>query len=262
MRIRVLSDLHLEFRPLELPVVSADVVVLAGDTAPGTMGVRWAREQFPRTPVVYVAGNHEAYGHSLPGLYELLRREAAGSAVHVLEEEALELDGVEFLGCTLWTDQALFGDPEATGGLLEAGMNDYHMVWSTARGERWTAADARAAHARNRAWLEQRFATPPGRARVVVTHHAPSPRSLPDKLLRRVRDEGWQGKAGGRLLLHAGYTSRLDPLVEASGAALWIHGHIHTPVDYRLGGTRVLSNPHGYGSGPGVGFRHDLVIDV
>jgi len=163
MRIRVLSDLHLEFRPLELSEVPADVVVLAGDTAPGPMGVRWARERFPRTPVVYVAGNHEAYGHSLPSLYELLRREAAGSTVHVLEEEAVELDGVEFLGCTLWTDQALFGDPVATGGHLEAGMNDYRVVWSTARGERWTAADARSAHARSRAWLEQRLEAAPAR---------------------------------------------------------------------------------------------------
>lgn len=52
MRIRVLSDLHREFGPVELPDVVADIVILAGDTDRGTKGVIWARKRFPETPVL------------------------------------------------------------------------------------------------------------------------------------------------------------------------------------------------------------------
>lgn len=61
MRIRILSDLHREFGHVPLPEVAADVVVLAGDVDRGIKGVVWARQTFPETPVLYVAGNHEHY---------------------------------------------------------------------------------------------------------------------------------------------------------------------------------------------------------
>ena len=60
MRIRILSDLHLEIWPLELPPAEADVVILAGDIANAAEGVEWAKRIFA-TPVLYVPGNHEPY---------------------------------------------------------------------------------------------------------------------------------------------------------------------------------------------------------
>jgi hypothetical protein len=47
MRIRVLSDLHREFGPVDLPDVAADVVMLGGDIGRGTKGVARARQKFP-----------------------------------------------------------------------------------------------------------------------------------------------------------------------------------------------------------------------
>ena len=93
MRIRVLSDLHREFGPIKLPDVAADVVVLAGDIDRGARGVTWARIRFPDTPVLYVAGNHEFYDERIGRLHEKLREAAAGSNVHILENETLELGG-------------------------------------------------------------------------------------------------------------------------------------------------------------------------
>jgi predicted phosphodiesterase len=61
MRIRVLSDLHLEFREWNPPKADADVVVLAGDIHVGVKGIEWARRSFPAIPIVYVPGNHEFY---------------------------------------------------------------------------------------------------------------------------------------------------------------------------------------------------------
>lgn len=67
MRIRVLSDLHLEHHDpppgldADPGAPAADVVVLAGDIGAGPQGLRWARRTFPTAPVLLVPGNHEAY---------------------------------------------------------------------------------------------------------------------------------------------------------------------------------------------------------
>src|SRR2546430_14688891 len=60
LRIRIYSDLHLEFTPFEPPANDADAVVLAGDIANGAAGIAWARETFGG-PGLYLARNHEDY---------------------------------------------------------------------------------------------------------------------------------------------------------------------------------------------------------
>src|SRR5438128_2730449 len=98
MRLRVLSDLHLEFGDADLPDANADVLLLAGDIHMGREGRRWIRRHFADKPVVYVLGNHEFYRHSIPGLTETLKQETARSHIHVLENTVVELGGFAFLG--------------------------------------------------------------------------------------------------------------------------------------------------------------------
>src|SRR5512143_1606393 len=103
MRIRILSDLHIDFGTVDLPHVEADVTVLAGDIRPGKAALEWIRRSFPaEQPIIYVLGNHEFYGNALPKLIDDLRRMSADSNIHVLENDCLNIDGVRFLGCTLW----------------------------------------------------------------------------------------------------------------------------------------------------------------
>jgi Icc-related predicted phosphoesterase len=83
---------------------------------------------------------------------------------------------------------------------------------------------------------------------VVVTHHAPSQRSIP----ANYRDD----------ILSAAYASQLDQFVEDSLATVWIHGHIHEQQDYIIGRTRVLCNPRGYPDEPNENFRPDFIIEV
>src|SRR5438552_18379883 len=112
MRLHVLSDLHLEFGDLELANVEADAVVLAGDVHVGREGRKWIRRQFAGKPVIYVLGNHEFYRQAIPELTEVLKRETDGSDIYVLENSAVELGGLTFLGCTLWTDFRMAADPK------------------------------------------------------------------------------------------------------------------------------------------------------
>ncbi len=109
MKIRVLSDLHLEFAVWTPPAADADVIVLAGDIHVGVRGLEWAREQFPSLPIIYVTGNHEFYGGQMQQVSAALRATAERLEIKLLDAGELVLDDTRFLGATLWTDFALYG---------------------------------------------------------------------------------------------------------------------------------------------------------
>ncbi len=244
MRIRIYSDLHLEFTPFEAPAIDADAIVLAGDIANGAAGIAWARESFSGR-LLYLAGNHEYY----EGEFEAVQ-EAMGAAARKLEVELLDcsevvLDGVRFLGCTLWTDYSLAPQAERPA-VIEAARKlnpDYQLI---RRGSRaFSPEDAIALCSRHRAWLAAALAAPyPGKT-VVVTHFAPHPRSIAPAYF------------GHRA--NPGFVLDLEDMM--GGAALWIHGHTHTFFDYRVRGTRVICNPRGYPAEP-TGFRPALTVDI
>ncbi|MEM7154568.1 MAG: metallophosphoesterase [Myxococcota bacterium] len=250
-RLRVFSDLHTEFAPFHLPRVEADLVVLAGDIGKGVRGVEWAQKMFPDVPVVYVAGNHEYYGGAMPRTLEKMQAAAAGTNVQVLERAEVRVGPVRILATTLWTDFALFGEDRAwaSGEVAAAAMNDYQKIRTSPRYRRLRPVDTRREHALAKAWLKERLEEETeAESTVVVTHHAPSARSLDPRF---AKDR-----------LSPAYASRLDEMVAGSGAELWVHGHTHHCVDYRVGGTRVVSNQRGYPDEPVGGFDSGGVVEV
>lgn len=248
MRLRILSDLHLEFAKFEPPPAEADVIVLAGDIYPGVRSIRWIREKFPRQPVVLVLGNHEFYGHALPRLNEKLKAICAEGNILLLDDSGVSIDGVRFLGSTLWTDFNLFGSPTDAGREAAAMMNDYKRIRVSPRYSKLKGRDTAKMHARSRQWLEESCREPFGGPTVIVTHHAPSARSL---------TPGFESH-----ILSAAYASPLDGFVARCGAALWVHGHTHWSVDYQIGSTRVLANQRGSPDAAPNGFDPSLVVTV
>jgi Icc-related predicted phosphoesterase len=248
MRLHVLADLHFEFGCIDIPKTDADIIVLAGDIDIGTKGLAWSRSQFPDKPVVYVLGNHEFYRHNLTVLTESLTREAAASHIHLLENKSVELGGFKFLGCTLWTDFALSSDPQKTMAKAERFMNDYRIVRIGGSNRVLRARDTAGIHQQSVAWLQSALAHSEPDRTIVVTHHAPSPRS---------EAPGYSNSP-----LTAAFVTDLSALIEQSGIPLWIHGHTHFNADYRIGVTRVLTNQRGYPQEPCAGFDAAMVIDV
>ena len=248
MKIRLFSDLHLEFGDFLPPQQPCDVVVLAGDIALGEEAVDWIERTFPDVPVVYVFGNHEFYGNRFDTLHDKIRLRCQGTSVHLLENEAIVLNGVRFLGATLWTDYQLTGDRVWAMTMLRDIMNDYHKIRITDRYRRITPKDILLVHMRSRHWLETELAKPFGGKTVVVTHHAPSPRSLRGT---RFKDDP---------VLGAAYASDLSSMMGTCD--MWIHGHTHDTCDYHEKGTRVISNPRGYVPyGANTEFDPDLIIE-
>jgi predicted phosphohydrolase len=246
MRLHILSDLHLEFGITELPTTDADVVVLAGDIHVGTEGLKWIQRQFPEQQVIYVLGNHEFYRHSIPELTETLKRETSGSHIHVLENEAVVIDGFTFLGCTLWTDFQLWPDPQAAMLIAQRGISDFTVIEVKSENRVLHPQDTVRLNAESVAWLKSELAKHDHARTIVVTHHAPSPRSIPPI------------HAGN--VLNAAFVCDLGTLIVESRIPLWIHGHTHFNVDYEAGTTRILSNQRGYPQAPTAGFDPQLVV--
>jgi Icc-related predicted phosphoesterase len=249
MRIHVISDLHQEFGEVDVPSVECDCVVLAGDVSIKRQGLKWILQRFPDVPVIYICGNHEFYGEKLPHLTECLRKECKETNVHFLENDFVTIGGVHFFGCTLWADMALHGDWLV--GAAEAGqvMNDYKRIRNSTRFyAHLSPKDTRQIHLKSVEAMRQFFEEHDARNTVVVTHHAPSIRSLPE----RRRSE----------LISCAYASHLDGFIEEHQPQLWIHGHIHHNNDYRIGQTRILANPRAYPDDPNEGFIPDLVVTL
>ena len=125
MKLHLLSDLHSEFEDYEYIETDSDVVVLAGDTNIKERGVAWALDTIKEKPIVYIMGNHEYYGSAYPKLANSLKEKCKGTNLHLLENGSFTYQNVNILGCTLWTDFELFGDPRVFGYECQQVMSDY-----------------------------------------------------------------------------------------------------------------------------------------
>ncbi len=245
MKLLIFSDLHLEssaFEPDAQAVRDADVVVLAGDIHPGADGVIWARQCFGDKPVVYVAGNHEFFEHDFNRGLDILRQAAHLHDVHFLENSSIEIAGIRFLGCTLWSDFNYFGVHQQAKMREEAERNfpDYCSIDADADPVRGclTTEMSIARHEQSLAWLKRELADGDPSRTVIVTHHYPNRNSCPPKFANDA--------------MTAAFGSHIDTdLMRQAG--LWIHGHTHNSANYRIGDSkryvRVVCNPRGYSLG-------------
>jgi len=228
MRIQYFSDIHLEFGGCDFPATDADIVVAAGDIGVETEAVDWLA-QAP-CPVIYIAGNHEYYGGDLEYTRQQLEQECSKARVDFLENIRVDLDDVRFLGTTLWTDYA--GGNENIMHEAEQCMNDYHYIHNA--GAPLTASHLLDIHRESLEWLESELDEAFEGKTVVVTHHAPTMKSW------------YTADETSRDLRRFAYCNQLEELIRQYSIDLWFHGHIHSVSDYRIGGTRILSNPRGY----------------
>ena len=260
MKVAIASDLHLEFGDCEFTnTENAEVLILSGDIlvvddlrawdsanllGEGPKSPRWhelmqrCSHLFPH--VIFVMGNHEYYhGNFSSGVRKLKERLAYLPNVYVLERESKTIGDVTFIGGTLWTD---FNDMDShTMYNAEKAMNDYKGVKNTNDTVSWKFLPKHALrdHSDMRGYLQTCMDNYKDAGRtdnkiVVITHHAPSPRSVHEKY------------ANDKLMNGNFYTNMDEFIINNPQIQLWIHGHMHDPFDYGIGGTRVYCNPRGY----------------
>ena len=232
--LHILSDLHLGHDGLTLPDTEADIIILAGDIGRPRQSIKWALSL--NKPVIYVPGNHEYYDASIASTVNDLKEQCVNTQVTLLDQSQVVMKGVRFLGATLWTDYLVYGDGPARKTAIEEALKfvpDYRRIHGdddhTAT---FSPAQAQALFEAHSAWLASALAQPFAGPTVVITHHAPSIRSVHPRF------------AGSPI--NVCFVSNLEHLMGGDRAALWIHGHTHDSFDYEVQGTRIVCNPRGY----------------
>lgn len=239
MRIQLASDLHLDLLHSRWPnerlisvAEEADVLVLAGDIHQGSQALDTFADWnlHSSTAVIYVAGNHEFYANSMESIRQQLRQSTTSNGIHYLERQVFVLNGVRFLGCTLWTDYALRSmfEREHVMNEIQQRLTDHFQIRS--ENGLFTPADALSQHQASRRWLTEELSKPFSGKTVVVSHHGPHPLSIHPRYVGNV--------------LNAAYVSDLSSLFPH--VDLWLHGHVHDSFDYQIGRCRVVTNPAGY----------------
>lgn len=236
MKIRVLSDLHMEFTnylPAHLDPVGEDLVVLAGDIGVGIDGIEWAKAAFAGRRVIYVLGNHEYYRHDWNELLVRARKAAQGSNVTFLENDVLDIDGVRILGCTLWTDFKARGAEryEKSAELARRSMNDYLAITNLAQKRRVILPIDVAERCEDSYWWLQQKIQRSEQPLLVITHHAPTMHGINPRFAHDP--------------LNPAFHNAFDELVVPPVVA-WIYGHNHYNVDHVVNGVRLISNQRGY----------------
>lgn len=253
MKISLVSDLHIDCGYQELP--GGDILILAGDICevkdfhkeyhstrlidarPGAYKFYdfFYKECAKYNQVLYIMGNHEHYGSRYDKTFELIKK-IVPSNVTIMEDDTKIINGVLFVGTTLWTDFNR-GDPIA---LFDAkhSMSDYRRIdyFYKDRGfyNKLFPEKVLAIHHKSKNFIKETLTTHSEMPVVVITHHAPSVLSI---------SEQYKNQSS----LNACYFSDLsDIMLDHSNIKYWVHGHTHDPSDYTIGNCRVLSNPRGY----------------
>lgn len=258
MKIRVMSDIHLDISNYTVENIDhADTLVLAGDIVQANE-IKDYKEFFRHCSesfkyVIYVMGNHEHYRGVFEESASLIRTTLSKFPnIHLLDKEMIEIDGVVFIGATMWTN---FNNGDySTMAHVRKRMNDYRIIW---KGDRLlTPNDTMnefidSVNFIKDSVIELSAATFPPKM-IVVTHHSPSFRSTPSEYL----DDKW---------MNGGYHSNLERFIDSLGIDVWIHGHTHIAADYLVGDCRIICNPRGYHSrmlDEQTGWTEHLILEV
>lgn len=237
MRLAVHSDLHLNKNDWSPPdSAGADLVIIPGDIQDGLGGIAETTKRLGR-PIVAVLGNHDFAGLDIDRAEDQFRAEAMKCGSHLLARDVIHLEDdqgpLRLLGCTLWSDFACMeenGTPASEViDLVRGWSGDYSEI--TRSGAPLAPADFIPLFERDRAWLEEQLSQEFSGRTVVITHHGPSRRSVHPKY------------ADSRYVPY--YVADLEAMIRAYQPDLWIHGHTHMTVDYRIGRTRVFANQLG-----------------
>lgn len=254
MKIWTISDLHIptkEALALRKPdrFPDADVCIVAGDVCDSlNAAVNWLGKVIrPRMPVIWTIGNHEFYGASIEGGRKNAAFLARALGVTLLDDTSAVIDGVRFVGGTLWTDFAIGIPSDAEQrqerirtamGAAKRGLSDFVNIYlqeyqrDNIIPRLLLPKDTAALHETTKKFIVKSLSDGFDGKTVVVTHHAPHPNSIHEKF----KGDDTNGA----------FVSDLSDVIDTYKPAAWIHGHVHQEFDYWLGASRIVCNPRGY----------------
>lgn len=254
MKINITSDLHIEFEELEHKPSDCDMVIICGDISGKDKDtINWLNKTYKDIdiPVLFIAGNHEFYrSKEFHQTYKNLRDYEKESNIKFLQNDIYETDDIIFIGSTLWTDFGCNGDKYMGKLFSKETLNDYKKIKYHTKGSyrKLKPNDIEFEFCENYSFIKESVKNNPNKKIVIVTHHAPCGKSIPENFLN---DE-----------CNPSYVSELSEFIlDNPQIKLWCHGHIHSSSDYEVGSTRIVCNPKGYKDENKL-FNPNLVIEI
>lgn len=232
MKIQVISDLHLEHgAPFNfVKAEGADVLVLAGDIDSFDGALSFVKQCASMLPTIMILGNHEPMGHSIEETVAFWESVNIDN-FHFLNNRTVEINGVHFIGSTLWSD--LNADPVNSFAITKV-VADFKMIWNKDYTNKVSISDLQREHDIAKSFILNELAKGYEKA-VVITHHLPTYQSISHKYANST--------------MNAAFATNMDYVFSsyAYDMKLWIHGHTHDCFDYMITPqTRVVCNPRGY----------------
>lgn len=263
MKIQIKSDLHWENEAHKTRLLisgqkdssyvspDAEVLVLAGDIVNANeYQLNYLLYKFKdiKIPIFYVPGNHEYWGSSFLDARNLLRKKLSGTNITLLDKSSSLIkkgdEEVLFIGATLWTNLT---NPNKS--LIASQTKDFKEIrgmttdlWSKTHFEEITYIEKTLSYGGYR-YMKK----------VVLSHYLPSMKSVPERFK-------------GNELNCIFVAEDMERVILEHAPELYIHGHTHDSNDYKMGDTRVISNPKGAQymdfNGLNPTYNNELVIEI
>lgn len=264
MKIKLASDIHTEFDMNYAYSLNNneeyDVLVIAGDVnnkKEDTVNSLNTISCIVKKPLLFVPGNHEYYYCRDDNLtmFEIdayfKEQFKDHPYIHAMQNDEFILDDVVFIAGTLWTDMKSGANGAFERMYLEKSINDFRLIrFSRENDDTFrllNTNDATKLFKQTKRFLTSKLKEHEGKKIVIVTHHAPSEKSVHKKY----KDS----------TLNAAFVSNMDSFIKKSKVPLWIHGHVHDSFDYVLGNTRIVCNPKGY-KDENTEFNPNLIVEI
>jgi predicted phosphodiesterase len=226
MKLKILSDLHLEFSYLDITQDDEDILILAGDIHTTSLltydYIKDYLDKYDTCKVIYILGNHDYYSSNIEDTLQFWDKVEL-ERFYYLHNTSIVIDNIRFFGCTLWTD--LNNNDEKTVNKIKHVINDFRQI------ESFTPLKSIQLHYESKNALINTI-NKSDENLVIITHHLPSYKSINPKY--------------SNYITNGGFYTNLDDIVCNDKIKLWIHGHTHSNHDYYIGKTRVICNPRGY----------------
>lgn len=250
MRIQIISDLHLEFDNNFNISKNADYIALCGDIGyPGDNSfkkiIKMCSKKFKK--VFLISGNHEYYNSDILSTHKKIEKVTSSyDNVFFLNNTIYNISNdCIILGTTLWSyieDDYKY--------LIETSINDYKLIKKDNR--KLTVDDTNKLFLENKKWIEDVLKENKHKKIIVLTHHAPSYKAIPDK---------YKGH-----FINQGFVNDLDYLLkDNSNIKYWFFGHTHTSFNFKINQTLCVCNPRGYvrnGTIENLSFQKEISYEI
>jgi Icc-related predicted phosphoesterase len=214
--------------------------VLAGDIHVGKSLIDFVQRvngALPNTHIIFIAGNHEFYRQCRTTTLTIYREAfSSHKMIHFLENDYIDIDGVRFIGATLWTGFPLHSPKytlEEVMTYAKDNVSDFSLIADETNPlKMFTPMIAKTLFNESKAEIIKILEQSNPKKCVVVTHFPPAKQVLhplypPD-------------------LVTSYFTTDCLDIINTYQPAYWFYGHNHWSDRTSIGSTKLVSNQFCY----------------